>query len=392
VVVVTARFSGLLLAILLLVEGASAAQMQTDATQFAQAQSVRELRASLESAKRQAAESEGLDAAYELVGIAEAAQNGGAQDLTSETVGLLNSVLDRATQSALSASIEDAQDTLDQLVDLSFFARTSKVTGADAVLQRSLRTLFPKIVNDVRAALGLGNNRFESWQKTLSDLGVLGELQASALLMMLDDVAAQIGAAYDVEAARLESLMQQMSNDEQRTRAAADLTERRKIREEQLADAKANNLATVAAEMSKPGRARPEDEDSAEAADAYGEIAMTCVETGVIAPDGMTSNWDGLLEIVTKLEEECVLSGRVPTESRCPGRDLSFICREPLDEKTEQLTYVYKGTREETSMREACKGERVGSSAVAASGASFKNTAMRRILSCAPVPEGRGQD
>ncbi|MBL8642452.1 MAG: hypothetical protein JNK21_00855, partial [Rhodospirillaceae bacterium] len=91
----------------------------------AQQPSVQELRLALASAKRQAESSDTLDAAYELVGIAEEAQNIKNTEIATDANATLISVIEKATQAAMNAGIADAHDTLDQLVDLSFFTRTS---------------------------------------------------------------------------------------------------------------------------------------------------------------------------------------------------------------------------------------------------------------------------
>lgn len=360
--------------------------LPVNADQLAQAQSARELRGSLEEAKRQALSSEGLDAAYELAGIAEAAQSTNAPEIAKEAVVALNSVLERATQAALLAPFEDAQDTLDQLVDLSFYTRTSKVSGADAVLERSQRALLPKIANDVRSSLAVGASSPEQWAKQVVSLSVLAELQAAATLTMLDDLAGRIAQMYDDESKRLQNLAQQISNPAERDKVLADLTEGQKIRSEQARDAAANNLAKVAAEMSKPGRPVARDEESAEVGADMSDVSQACLETAVIAPPAMTSNWDGLQEILPRLEEQCVLSGRTATENRCTLRNLSFVCRETPNDKTETMTYVYLGTPEDKTLRTTCKGQTFSASMLGNVYPPFANTAMRRILTCAPVP------
>ena len=360
--------------------------LPVQADQLAQAQSARELRASLEDAKRQATSSEGLDAAYELAGIAEAAQSSNAPDIAKEAVTALNNVLERATQAALVAPFEDAQDTLDQLVDLSFYTRTSKVSGADAVLEKSQRALLPKIANDARNSLVAGASNPEQWGKQIISLSVLGELQAAATLTMLDDIAGRIAQMYEDEAKRLLGLAQQIPNATERDKVVADLAAGEKIRGEQVRDAAANNLAKVAAEMSKPGRPAAKDEESAEVSADMSDVSQACLETAVIAPPSMTSNWDGLQEILPKLEEQCVLSGRTATENRCTLRNLSFICREAPNDKTETMTYVYVGTAEDKTMRTTCKGQTFSASMLGNVYPAFANVAMRRIMTCAPVP------
>ena len=204
-VVVTAYLKFIVLGMLLLAANSTLAKAQSSSVQTAQAQSTRELQASLEAAKRQAAQGNGLDAAYELVGIIDAAQTGKLPDVSQDAVRTLNGVLQRAAQTALLSNLEDAQDILDQFIDLSFFARTSNVSSADASLQSSLRTVFPKMTGDLRLALVKPIANPGQWIITLTNLSMLAELEAAASLVMLDDIAASIRQSYDFEAA-LETL------------------------------------------------------------------------------------------------------------------------------------------------------------------------------------------
>ncbi len=344
----------------------------------AQPPSVQDLRSALSNAKRQAESSDTLDAAYELVGIAEEAQNAKNTDISKDATTTLVRVIEKATQTAMNAGIADAHNTLDQLVDLSFFSRTSNVLGADDVMQKSLRLLFPKITGDVRAALAVSNTSSERWPVAMTNLSILGELQAGALLTMLDDLAANIETAFNAEAARLETLAQSSSNN--RAELLEDLSAARKNRDEQVKDAKTNNLNTVVAEMNKSKREDARQESS-DLPTIPSDATMTCLETGVLDQEGnMYANQD----MTTKLEEECVLSGRVPSEDRCPTRELFFVCRE-ASATTERIIYTYRGTPEEPKARENCKGDVIGLPGLAGKPPPFKNTAMRRIMSCIPL-------
>ncbi|MBL8629123.1 MAG: hypothetical protein JNM81_05815 [Rhodospirillaceae bacterium] len=345
----------------------------------AQPPSVQELRSALASAKRQANNSDTLDAAYELVGIAEEAQKAKTTEIIQDATTTLIKVIEKATQSAMNAGIPDAHDTLDQLVDLSFFTRTSNVLGADDVLQKSLRLLFPKITGDVRLALTTSNTTAERWPVAMTNLSILGELQAGAVLTMLDELSATIESGFNAEYARLEALAQSAANRES---LMEDLKAARKNRDEQVKDAKANNLNTVVAEMSK-SKGEQDRQESSDLATAGGDADMTCLETGILDQEGSMSAGQ---DVMSKLEEQCVLSGRIPSEDRCPSRNLYFLCRS-AEPATERLIYTYRGTPEERSARDTCTGEVLPLSEAAAKTPAFKNPAMRRVMSCIPLGE-----
>lgn len=325
--------------------------------------------------------SDTLDAAYELVGIIDEAQRIIAPDIAKEATTTLNIVIERATQSAITSSMADAHDTLDQLVDISFFARNSFVTGADTALQKSLRTLFPKITSDVRTALAISTTSADRWPVALANLSVLGELQAAATLMMLDDLAGDIDSAFGAEAARLETLAQQSADPESQARLLDDLTAARKSRDEQLIDAKANDLKSVAAEMGRADPANARGQESTAAA-GFVEIDNTCIETGVLDDDG---NMYATQDQRVQLEEQCVLTGRLPSEARCPTREIVFVCRDVLNPTTERITYTYRGTPEAETARERCNGDVLPVVQMPGATPAFKNPAMRRIMSCLPV-------
>ena len=347
------------------------------------AQPLQDLRASLESAKQQAQKAEGLDAAYELVGIAEAADRQKRSEIATEAIGVFVGVTERATQAALQAPIADAQNTLDQLVDLSFFARTSNVAAADGVLQKSLRALFPKLMADLRRALATAGPGPEQWPEAVSNLSILGELQAATALTMLDDLTPGIGQAFDDEAKRLNAIAAQAAGAERET-YLSDLDAARKTRDEQLADAKTNNLSSVAANLNKSGRGEMDQQASS---DADADINASCTETGAVDPDGGMGN---MQDVATRLEEECVLSGRAPTESRCTMTNISYLCRQPGNDGMEELIYIYRGSPDEKSYRNGCKGDILGPAQAAGRTPPFSNAAMRRLISCAPVASDAG--
>ena len=134
-------------------------------------------------------------------------------------------------------------------------------------------------------------------------------------------------------------------------------------------------------------RTKPRDEESAEVRGDMSDVSLACAETGMIEPYGTANNWDAFQDVLPKLEEECVLSGRTPTENRCSTKNLSTVCRESVNETTERLIYVYQGTPEERAIQKNCKGELLSAKLVSGNAIpSFKNTTMRRIATCAPVP------
>lgn len=342
--------------------------------------SLKDLRDSLANARREAQQAPGLDAAYELVGLADAAQQQNAAEIASEATTLLNTVLTRASEAAMTASIPEAHDAVDQLVDLSFFARTSQVTGADATLQKSLRALLPKVAQDVRAEMAGAGTNAATWPTALTHLTTLGELQAAATLTMLSDLAQAIGRDFDSEAAKLEALARK---DARADELLADVKAARTGRDSQLAEAKANDLAAVAAEISGPGRGgRDRAADGSSGGDA--DVDHTCTETGVLDQEG---NMYANQSEVAKLEEECINSGRLPTEDRCPAPNRVYACRESLSPTMERLIYVYRGTPEERMVKSGCKGDILEPGQLSGKTPAFKNTAMRRVVTCMPLGE-----
>lgn len=346
----------------------------------AQSQSIPDLRAALSSAKKQ---TDGLDAAYELVGIADSAQQQHEPDIVKEATGALIQVLERAAAAAMKAPVADAHDTLDQLVDLSFFARTSNVTGADEVLQQSLRALLPKLTRDVRSELQSADISAERWPVALTNFSTLGELQAAAVLTMQIDIAQDIAADFENEFTRLKA-MTQKAPETSRAAMTEDIEAAKKNRDEQIADATANDLAAVVAEMTR-GDQKASGRDTDMDSGGETDVDLTCTETGAIGQES-GGNFDH--SKITKLEEECVLSGRVPTDDRCSAPNRLYACRQTVSDSMEQLIYVYRGTPEERKFKDTCKGDILTAAQLTGPAPAFKNKAMHRIMTCTPVSGG----
>jgi hypothetical protein len=336
---------------------------------------VSDLRAALDNAKAQASSRQDLDDAYELIGIAEEANRGGDTAIATDAVAAFTGVIERAASRARTASFADGQDTLDQLVDLTFFARTNDIVAAESVLRISLRQLFPELLGAARKAL----DATADWPQQVELLAAIGEMQAAAARVKLDQEADDIGVIFDAETAKRDPLVADQPE------RAKDIAELRRVRDEQLAEAIANNVDAVAEEMRS---AVPDGSDGGEIGEAmpadlsFGDTS--CIETGMLPPDDAPETWQAPTLMLKRLGDECVLSGREPRTDRCDTRNLVFVCQVPGRE-SERITYVYRNTPEETYMRRACEGAVIEAAKLPTSGPQFLNAASRLVFTCGPV-------
>ncbi|MDX2144579.1 MAG: hypothetical protein SFV19_14585 [Rhodospirillaceae bacterium] len=338
---------------------------------------ISELKTALDIAKSQAASSDGLDAAYEFIGIAEEANNAGNPEIATEAIAAFSSVVERAAEIAQRQSYMEGQNTLDQIVDLAFFARTNDIPAAETTLRKALGSLLPQLLANARRALA----EAKEWTDKLAILGAIGELQAAAARVVLDQEASEIGIAFDAEAAIRDG---EAAGDSARMQEIANL---RRVRDEQLADAIANNVNAVAEEMRGDVPSSSDEGEIGEAMSADLSLGDTsCIETGMIPPGGAPDNWQAPPLLLKRLGDECVLSGRAPQAGRCTTVNLTFVCHVPGRE-SERITYVYRDTAEETFMRRACEGAIIEAAKLPATGPQFLNSSSRLVFTCGPVTE-----
>jgi len=336
------------------------------------------LQMSLTSAVARARAVDELDPAYELVGIAGAAQHQGFERLAATASETFVDLVQRASKASMANGGNAAEDTLDQLVDLRFFARSTNILTVQVALDDALRRLFPFVAADMRSRI----SRAETWHEKLSLVGELGFLQAAATQVNLTDMANDMSAAFDGGMMELETFAAQSSNGE-RDRMTADIQTARHDRTAQVTEAMANNINVVAQEMeSGVGRAAGGDRPLATApqpaitVDEKDFAVTSCVEMTLEAAPAN----GGRDELVA----ECVVSGREPLSGRCPTANLSFVCLEQRG-GGEQATYVYRGTPEEDLAKRVCGDGLVAGDMVPQSGVSFSNPGAQVAVSCAPA-------
>jgi hypothetical protein len=336
------------------------------------------LQASLDAARAQAAGEAGLDAAYELIALADAVARSNHADVSNAAVTELLGIVVRASQAAADAPRDRAHDTIDQLLDLKFSAAASGLESVIAALDRAMQRLIP----GVRTALAERVEDEDDWDIRMEAATAMSDLQASAAQANLNEEAADVGRAFDAAVARLAESAHSDGDIGLRQARAQAVAELQSIHDERLADAVTNNVRAVAAELRATEQAvvQIEQEGTTEGedlslADALAPEDSTCVETGALAASAPLDD----------AERECVLSGRSPSSARCPTRDLSFVCYRSTDAQ-ETITYVYRDTIEEEPVRQSC-ADLVESGGVPQGGAPFRNGQMRLAMTCAPAGE-----
>ena len=209
-----------------------------------------DLQKAFETALASAKGSESLDAAYDLLGVAGTAQERGLKPLAEQSATTFVELVQRASAAALRKGGSTAHDTLDQLVDLRFFARSQEVVPAMTGLDAALRSLFPAVAKDIEQHI----DKATEFDDQVAALSELTSLQASAAQVLMNDIAARAGAAIDARLVKLETAANQAAEDSERGRRLNSVAEAKRAREEQVADATANNVDTGAVQLKASGR------------------------------------------------------------------------------------------------------------------------------------------
>ncbi len=335
-----------------------------------------DLRSAFREAVRDAKISDELDPAYVLLGVAETAQKQNLPQIAADAATAFADLIKRATAKALKVGGDATQDTLDQLVDLRFMARTANLPLPQAALDDAMTSLFPPVSKAVQHKVDTA----ESWDEKLQHADELADLQASATQILKDDLAHELGAAFDLKTAQLETLAGKAEDAAERTRMTEALAKSRQSRSERVADASANNINVVAALMQgqadqsiDAGSRVPSEVDVPE------ELAAgtrSCIETGFSGKQDAT--------FVRSLQLNCINSGRLPSPNRCSTANLAFLCYDAVP-GGEKMTYVYRGTPEELYFQRKCSPDKVmKADAVPQSGASFRTANTTLGFTCAP--------
>lgn len=338
------------------------------------------LRIAFREAAREAKISDALDPAYELLGIAGSAQQYSLPQIAADAATAFADLVKRATAKALKTGGSATEDTLDQFVDLRFMARTANLPLPQAALDDAMTSLFPL----VSAATQQKIDTAATWAEKLRCAGDLADQQASATQILKDDLARDIGAAFDQKTAQLETLAAAEADPAERARMLEGLAKTRQSRDVRIVDANANNMNVVAALMQNQGGAVTEGGTRAPSeVDVPEELAagtQSCIETG------FTGKQDPVL--LRSLQVTCINSGRLPAQDRCPTSNLAFLCYGAAP-GTERMTYVYRSTPEELYFQHKCGADKlVKADQVPAAGAAFRGSNVSLGFTCAP-PAGQ---
>jgi hypothetical protein len=335
-----------------------------------------DLQSAYEDAAHDARLSDDLDPAYELLGIAETAHMQNFPQIAAKAATAFADLVKRATTKALKTGGTVLEDTLDQFVDLRFVARSANLPLPQAALDDAMTSLFPTASTTLQRKIDDAG----PWDDKLKHANDLGDLQASATQILKEDIAADIGKAFDLKTAQLETLIAQEQDEAERTRMQEGLAKTRQSRVDRIVDANVNNMNVVAAllqneaDKSFDGGARQRGEmDVPEDMQAG---TGSCIETG------FTGKQDPI--VMRNLQLDCINSGRLPTQGRCPTDNLAFLCYGATP-STEKMTYVYRGTPDELYFQHKCSPANVlKADDVPPSGAAFRTANAVLAFTCAP--------
>ncbi|MSO72911.1 MAG: hypothetical protein EXQ84_04795 [Rhodospirillaceae bacterium] len=335
------------------------------------------LRSAFRDAVRDASTGDDLDPAYELLGIAETAQQQDLPEIAAQAATAFADLVKRATTSALKTGGSSIEDTLDQFVDLRFMARTANLALPQVALDEAMASLFPPVSTSVQRKVDDAG----SWSEKLKYADDLAGLQASATQIMKGDLARDMGAAFDLKTAQLETFANQEQDAGTRARMLAALGDTRKARDDRVVDANANNINVVATLMRNQGGQTADAGSRAPSArDVPEELAAgtySCIETGFTAKQDPVQ--------LRSLQTSCVNSGRQPVSGRCTTNNLAFLCYDAAP-GGEMLTYVYRGTPEELYFQRKCSPDKVVQAGdVPPAGATFRAANAVLALTCAPA-------
>lgn len=207
-----------------------------------------ELQRAYDSATRESRAGDSLDNAYELLSLADTAQQFKATQIATGAGTAFADLVHRATASALKPGNTIARDTLDQFVDLRSAAYS--VPAAQVALDDGMRALFPAVAGGVERKVATA----ETFEEKLAVVGDLAMLQASAIQVKMPAAARDLGAAFDGGITALRKSNEAEAEAEARTRHLAALDDALKARDEHLKDASANTIDIIAQRMqASPG-------------------------------------------------------------------------------------------------------------------------------------------
>jgi len=350
------------------------------------ASSAAEFKRAYDSALTGAAGNDTLDPAYELLGVAGNARERNAKDMANGAADAFAQLIQRATAAALKKGGSVAQDTLDQMVDLRFFAETTQLEKTTTALDVALRTLFPAVAKANEQRIDTAAN----WDDRVSALRDLIGLQASATQIKLDDVAASLAVGVDTRLTGADAVATADPDTAERARKAGEVEELKRARVDQLNEATANNINAVAKQMQSSGRTAgssqvTRSEAETDVPEDMAEGDGSCMETGYRtkrSAAGAQSTPDASRRAH---DRDCINSGRVPATSRCSTDNLTMVCYSAIQDG-ERITYIYSDTPADSYFRKSCPaGDVLAGNKVPKDGAPFRSSDIKLAFVCAPA-------
>jgi hypothetical protein len=201
------------------------------------------LQRALDMAARDAKNADTLDPAYQLLSLADTAQQLHAAQVVAGAGAAVSALVERNTAVGLKNPGTTGRDTLDQFVDLRSAAYSAP--EAQVALDKGMALLFPAVVAALEQSIAASPN----WDDKLAKTSDLAQLQASATQVKMSQVAAGIGAAFDARIAALNAANDSENDAALREKRKQALDDVLKTRSDHLADAAANNIDVMASRM-----------------------------------------------------------------------------------------------------------------------------------------------
>ena len=212
---------------------------------------VAELQHALDAATREARVADNLDPAYELLTLADTAQQFRAPQIVAGAGAAFRDLVVRTTATVLKHP-PLARDALDQFVDLRSAAFSSP--EAQTALDKAMGTLFPAVVGNLEQSLA----NTVSWDDKLAKTVDLGQLQASATQVKMAALASGIGTAFDAHITALRSAADNETDAALREKRRGSVDDAVRARADHVKDAAANNVDVLASRIqASPDEGQP---------------------------------------------------------------------------------------------------------------------------------------
>ncbi|MCB2107968.1 MAG: hypothetical protein KDE14_09725, partial [Rhodobacteraceae bacterium] len=264
------------------------------------------LRGALDAALEQVKAGTGLDASYELLGIASSAKMQRLPDVEKRALNAFEGVVTAVAATLQQSDVQAAHDIVDQLVDLKIFAAANDVNEIQPVVDKALLQLVPLVTEDIASAAGSN-----AWEQRFESLGNLGDLEAAVEQADIPSLVTLVHNAYEASISKATDDAAREPESGLRAANADMISAIRQTHDERVADARASRFATVAEHLRADTNS--ENDDASAASDETGgpdtsTAESTCVEIAVAAANGVQS----IGARFPQLASDCRSSGRVP--------------------------------------------------------------------------------